>query len=97
MPKSTVPVRQANACSLSTTWEWRKVMLRASSPPPGDLRAAGAPSRFSPSRSRFNRATFQIQFRGGPEGSFVVWSGDRAWRFPGHRALIDVMMQMADL
>lgn len=95
--QSTTDPATSNGRSLSTTWEWRKIMMRGGPPPAGDRVPAGHSAQFRWTRSRRYRGTFQIQYRGGPEGSFVIWSREKAWRFPGHMSLIDVASRMAEL
>lgn len=95
--KGTTGGATSYVCSLSTTWEWRKVMLRASVAPAGDQPPKASTQQFAKPRSWRRPLGITLTYRGGPECSWLVRSADKTYRFPGHVCLADMALCMAGL
>lgn len=95
--KSTTDPETSNTCLLSTTWEWRKVMLRASVAPAGESAPTALRSGFRTPRSWRRPLGIRLTYRGGPECSWLIQTADGHYRFPGHMALADVALRLAGL
>jgi hypothetical protein len=74
----------------STTWAWRKVKIKPSTRRDTALRSNSAAAA-EPDIHRREAFTVVIKYVGGPESSWLVRRGRRAWRAPGHMALEDLM------
>lgn len=86
--------RDENVCLGSTTWEFRKVKIKA---PAGRANPSGRrPGRFSGLQRRDpkTRLTISVTYRGGAEAWWLVEARGRSVAFPGHRALHDVMAEI---
>jgi hypothetical protein len=87
-----VNIPESNSSSISTTWAWKKVKMRGLPHPEGTAAPQGRPfSRFG-RRSRRERTWIQVQYRGGPESSWLICRGTSCRRFPGHLCLEDVLV-----
>jgi hypothetical protein len=90
MDKSTGP----NGRSSSTTWGWRRVKI--ASAPQGPTTRDAEHRRWYHLRARDPREwqTLTIKYRGGAEAWYEVSARGERGRFPGHRALHDVMEEI---
>lgn len=81
--------------SPSANWTWRKVMLPDRAHPEGTAQRDAGPLK--PLRARDAHLPMQVtvQFRGGPEASWLITYRGRSHRFPGHLALHDVLMSLS--
>jgi len=85
---------EENERTPSTTWEWRKVRVRARTPAPGSAaRAKRAPLRLSP-RSWREPLTCVIRYRGGREAWVEIRARGTTLRVPGHLAVVDVVARL---
>lgn len=76
------------ASPVSASWEWRKCKI---SPAPAGDSAPQALHKASRVRSRWLPITLTVQYRGGPESSWLVRCGTSYRRWPGYMAIEDVM------
>lgn len=85
MPDDTEP----NTRSSSTTslWEWRKIRRR----PTGPSSASAAPIRGVSPRAPL---TLTVRYLGGAEAWLEVRARGRTIKVPGHRASLDLMIQL---
>lgn len=80
-----------NVCSVSTTYEWKRVKIsqRRNGPrkaPPGGRH----PKQLTPWPRR-QRLELRVTYRGGSEGWYEVRARGQVWRFPGCLCLEDVL------
>jgi hypothetical protein len=75
----------------STTWVWKKCILRGTPRPLKGKRERSELRRPLSSRVPTKPLSIEVRYRGGPEGDFTVTSRGRSWRFPGHYQMIDVI------
>lgn len=75
----------------STTWEWRRVKIKAPAAPQGG--SAAKPHRFRGLApwARRDPLTLTVRYRGGEECWIEVKSRGRTARYPGHLSLYDVL------
>lgn len=78
----------------STTWQYRKIRIEPDAHPQGNALRSSGHSSFFRSRSRYKRNGIVIQYRGGPEASWLVCIGERCWRFPGWLCIEDCFTQV---
>lgn len=80
----------------STTWEWKKVMVKRRPQGPSDTAAEGV--LIPPLSRRDSRTplTLTIRYRGGPEAWWEVKARGRTWRRPGWIALQDLMTEILE-
>lgn len=89
-----------NGCSLSTTYEWRKVKITAAPQAQGIARAKRAPLGVRPdapacSAAELRRSRYvQIRMRGGAEMWWEITYGSVTKRFPGYVPIDDVLLCM---
>lgn len=87
-----------NGCSVSTTYVWQKVKIKAAAQAQGAARAKRAPSSAPVSAPPRQQTPLrapkhvQIRFRGGAETWWEITWGGITKRFPGHVALDDVLL-----
>lgn len=74
----------------STTWEWRRVKIRAPRRPQEGSDAAGVTSKL-PEWYRRDPLSIEVVERGGAEAWIRIRSRGREWFVPGHLALYDVL------
>lgn len=81
----------------STNWEWRKVKISAA--PARGRRSAASGGTSKPHRplAQWRRDQVVIEYRGGPECSYLIRLNGRAWRYPGHWCLHDVLSHLAQV
>jgi hypothetical protein len=81
----------ANDCSVSTTWEYRRVKISQRRRPQAS-RSPEASKRYSLSPwPRRERLELRVVSRGGSESWYEVRSRGCVWRFPGWLDLDSVM------
>lgn len=77
----------------STTWEYRKVRIRRPAGGQGTQSAAGRRFWGLPSRNPRQPLPLTIKLRGGAEAWVEVHSRGRIARYPGHTAIVDVLLE----
>jgi hypothetical protein len=75
----------------STTWEYRKVKIKALAAPHGSASPQGTPSKPLVRRDRRSPLTLSIKYRGGPEAWYEIETRGRTYRFPGSTYLHDAL------
>lgn len=83
--------QDTDACSVSTTWAYRKIKLRSAP----QANSTGRRRRSSRSslrrRDARERLSIVITYRGGAEAWWLIEARGERWTFPGHRCLHDVL------
>lgn len=84
-------LQQADECSVSTTWSYRKVKIRSAPQAKQDGRRKASSKHSLRRRDARERLSVTIAYRGGAEAWWIIEARGERWTFPGHRCLHDVL------
>lgn len=88
-------IPESNTSSPSTNWRWIKTKIEVAPARDNTAPRRGSTGRKSHARRFLKRQQIVVEFRGGPEASYLVRCEGKSWRYPGHWCLHDVMTHLA--
>ena len=86
---------ESNTSLPSTNWAWKRVKIEPH--PQGDQagRRRRTAGRRSPGTGWLRRQQMVVEYRGGPEASYIIRVNGKTWRYSGALCLHDVMTHVA--